>query len=176
MIRCVMNVEKNNKLRKKMTKDTSLDLQIDENQLDTEWLGQSQRYFQYASKAADARRDFDAAKDELEVTKAEVDQSIRSDPAKFGLTKLTEATVASAVIIQEEYQKAQENVRQARYSHDVYQAAVSALDHRRKALENLVTLFMANYFSKPRAPKGAEDDIDRMEKGSIRKRGRRRSE
>ena len=159
-----------------MTKDTSLDLQIDENQLDTEWLGQSQRYFQYASKAADARRDFDAAKDELEVTKAEVDQSIRSDPAKFGLTKLTEATVASAVIIQEEYQKAQENVRQARYSHDVYQAAVSALDHRRKALENLVTLFMANYFSKPRAPSGAEDDIDRMEKGSIRKRGRRRSE
>jgi len=158
-----------------MTKDASLDLQIDENQLDTEWLNQPQLYYRYAAKAADARRDFDAAKDELEVTKAEVDQSIRSDPAKFGLTKLTEATVASAVIIQEEYQKAQENVRQARHRHDVYQAAVSALDHRRKALENLVTLFMANYFSKPRVPKGAEEDVDKMEKGSVRRRGRRRS-
>ena len=156
-----------------MTKDASLDLQIDENQLDTEWLNQPQLYYRYAAKAADARRDFDAAKDELEVTKAEVDQSIRSDPAKFGLTKLTEATVASAVIIQEEYQKAQENVRQARHRHDVYQAAVSALDHRRKALEKLVDLLIANYFSAPRASKVSKSRMNEVEKEFTRRKGRR---
>ena len=154
--------------------DPKTDLQIDENQLDREWLDQPRLYFSYAREEADARRDWDAAKNSLELIRAETDQTIRDDPSRYGLGKTTEATIASAVVIQQEYQDAQEKANQARHRFDVCHAMVVALDHRKRALEHLVTLFMANYFSKPKARQGTEEQMDKVEKRAVRGGGRKR--
>jgi hypothetical protein len=50
---------------------------------------------------------------------------------------------------------------------------VAALDHRKKALENLVYLHGQSYFSAPTAPRGMKDRMDEVEKASVRGKARR---
>jgi len=152
-----------------------LEIQIDENSLDVEWVGQPRMYFKYASMLADAKREQDQAKVELDLVTAELDMVIRSDPDKFGIGKVTEAAIKATVLAQKEYGKAQKAVLTAKHGVDVLGAAVTALDHRKKALEGLVQLRLANYFSEPRAPEGAKERLGEASKENIRRRGRNRS-
>ena len=132
--------------------------EIDPNELDREWVRQPGLYHKYAVDLADARRDFEQAKTALDIAAADVDSVIRSKPEKFGLEKVTESGVKAAVLSSREYKSATDAVHAARHRVDVLQAAVTTLDHRKKALENLVDLRLANYFSEPRAgtPRGSE--------------------
>ena len=57
-----------------MKSQAVLEMEIDENALDEEWVEQPSLYFRYASMVADARRDLDQAKANLDLTKAEVDK------------------------------------------------------------------------------------------------------
>ena len=148
------------------------DFQIDKNNLDAEWLRQSNLYNKYAAKAADARRDFDECKNVLEVVKAEVSLSIRQSPEHHGISKVTEAVINQTVEIQGAVKDAQNDVVIARYQHEICSAAVNALDHKKKALENLVTLFMADYFSSPRAKKEEAGKMEEVERREIRGRGK----
>lgn len=154
-------------------KEIDFDIQIDEHRLDEEWLEQPRKYFRYAAKLADARRELDAAKAALDVTRAVTDRAIREDPAKFGLSKITEKSIEATVPVQKPCMEGQAAVIEARHDVDILQAAVGSLEQRRKALEHLVTLLMANYFASPRAPDGAKDRMREMEKKSVRRRGRR---
>ena len=158
----------------KARRDIELDISVDQNDLDHEWVAQPKNYFRYAAELADARRDQDQAKAELDLVQAELDQAVRSDPEKFGLSKATEASIKAVVLAQAEYTSAQQAMLKAKHDVDVLQAAVGALDHKRKALENLVTLWLNNYYSSPRSPKGSEDKIDEMKKDLIRRKGNRR--
>jgi len=155
-------------------KEIELDITIDENALDKEWTFQPRLYFRYAAKLADAKRDADQAKTEVELTKAELELAIRTNPEKFDLQKVTESAVASTVLAQAEYGRVRQADLDARHTVDILQAAVAALDHRKRALEGLVQLRLANYYSSPRAPQGAEEDMREMEKRLVRNRGRRR--
>ena len=154
--------------------ETILDLEIDENELDQEWTSQPSLYFRYAAKAADARRELDQAKSMLDVVKAETDRDVRSDPVAFGLVKTTEKQVEATVALQPKVLESQQEVIEARYNLDIFQAAATALDHRKKALESLVSLHLANYFSKPKAPEGAKDKMADVEKKMVRRKGKRR--
>lgn len=150
----------------------NLDLSIDEHQLEREWVEQPSFYFRYASKAAAARRDLDDAKNEQEVVKAELDQSIRDDPSKFGLSKVTEASIVAVIPTEPKYQAAQKAVTRAKYQVAIYDAVVTALDHRKKALEKLVDLHLSNYYSSPRASDRAKDNMEGVVKYSVRRKGR----
>jgi len=153
-------------------KDVEFDIAIDPNQLDTEWCDQPSLYFQYAAKLASARRDVDEAKADLDVTRAELDKAIRLDPASFGLVKITEAAITSAIPTQEKFCDANEAVIEAKHRADILSAAVSALDHRKKALENLVSLFLSNYYSRPKASEKSKERMDDIEKQQVRSKGR----
>lgn len=151
-------------------------LQIDEFNLDQEWINQPRLYYKWAAKSADARQRSDEAKAELEVVKAELSLAIRSNPEKYGFAKVTEVVVAAAVLQQEECENALQNFHNARHDYDIAQVAVSALDQRCKALEKLVTLKMADYFSEPKAPREAKGAMGEKVKQSVRRRGRERRE
>ena len=153
-----------------------VDLAIDENRLDDEWVDQPSLYFKWAAKLADARRDLEAFKSAMDIVKAEFYLNVRKNPEEFELTKPSEKTIESTVIGQPDYKSGQELIIQAKHKVDVIQAAVTSMDHRRKALEGLVSLYLANYFSNPKAPKGSEDRMDEIEKKSVRRRGKRTRE
>ena len=153
-------------------------LTIDENRLDEEWLGQPKLYFEWAKKAADARRDFDDAKNGLEVVKSEVSLEVRSDPEKFGVgTKLTEKIVDAVIMDDVRVAAAMQKVNDARHVFEIMAGAVSALDNRKTALVKLVDLRLSDYFSEPRASKESREGVEEMTKSTTRRRGRvRRSD
>jgi predicted nucleic acid-binding Zn-ribbon protein len=128
------------------------DLQIDPDALDLEWVNQPARFMFYAQQSAHAKDVRDRAKEKLEVVKAQVDGELRAGFAA-GEKKPTEAAIASMVLQSKEYQDANEEFMQAKLEADLLQAAVSAMDQRKSALENLVRLHSQQYFAGPKEPR-----------------------
>lgn len=157
-------------------KEIELDLQIDPHRLDEEWTAQPALYHAYAAELADVRRDYEMAKAAMELTKAELDKSIRSDPEAYGLTKLTETALAATILARPEHKTAQKKLIHYRHRVDVTQAAVNALDHRKTALVKEVDLFLADYYSRPRASEGSRERMDEVEKKAVRRKGRPKKE
>jgi hypothetical protein len=136
---------------------------IDELRLDMEWLRQPKLYYTWAARYADAKRDVGESKQELEVVKAELTRAIRADPVSFGLDKVTETTVPACVLEQLEFQDAQRKLLDVQHTADVLAAVVNTLEHRRRALENLVDLHGQNYFSTPHTADTGVRDIERRQ-------------
>ncbi len=136
-------------------------LEIDQNLLDKEWLNQPRFFFRYAKQLADARMAFEQAKANLKVVAAEADQKVRMRAAKID-QKLTEAIVSATVQRRDDYREAEQAVFTAKHNVDVLDAAVTALEHRKAALENLVRLHGQNYFSTPKADGDNRDMVNDM--------------
>ena len=146
-------------------------LEIDEFQLDKEWVGQAKLYFTWARKQADAVRRVDQAKSRLDLVKADLDATIRSDPGKYGLVKITEKPVENIILGNDDYQTAVAQVIQAKHESAILAAAVSALDHRKQALQCLVNLHGHGYFAEPRADGDNREAMDEAAKRAARGKG-----
>lgn len=136
--------------------NTSDFLKIDELRLDKEWLGQAELYYKWAEKLALARRKYDSAKANLDVTAAEVEKLIRVKFSQSDDKKPTEAAIKTKVLLDEDYKEAQDALIQASYRVNMYQAACTALEHRKRALTMLVGLHQSNYFADPKITGGRE--------------------
>lgn len=155
-------------------------LSIDENALDEAWLQQASLMHQYSVKLANARLELDDAKNALELARAKVAKKVRRNPKAFGCDgRLTESFVTDAVLLNSEFIEAQERVGEAKHTVDIVNAAVTALDHKRKALESLVYLHGQNYFAEPRvkgvgrevAGRIVEDSVKRKIRGKMPRTG-----
>ena len=82
---------------------SDMDLSIDLNALDTEWLEQPERFFTVAEQAADAKREVERTKLALDIAEAELDNDIRTNPAKYGIAKITEGAISSAIKLSKQY-------------------------------------------------------------------------
>lgn len=127
---------------------------IDKGRLDDELENQPKLFLKYSLKLADAKRDLEAAKAALDLTYAETDSNVRLNPEKFGLEKATEPAIKQAILSSKRYKEADAEVRRVKHDADVFQAYVSALDHRKRALEGLIELLKLDYWAAPRMPKG----------------------
>ena len=130
-------------------KDTS----IDDSALDVEWLQQASLTIKYCQIEAQARRDMDQAKQNLDIVEAELDQAIRTDPDAYSLPKVTESAIKAAILLDDKYKEAQEEYHQAQYELNMAQAAVRAIYAKKDALENLVRLHGQQYFAGPSVPR-----------------------
>jgi len=150
------------------------DFAIDEYNLDKECARQSNLYRKYAEAAADARKRYDEGKQAESVTRADVELQVRKDPDSFGVAKVTEGVIKSVVDADERIGKAVAEVIDARHDMDVMQAAVGALDHKKKALGDMVSLFLADYYSEPRTRSGDREAEEEFENRRMRKDQRRK--
>jgi len=133
--------------------DYEKDMQIDETALDVEWLEQPSLMMRYCRFATEARASVDMAKERLDAIKAQLDTNIRKDPAQYGLEKLTETLISNTVILQPDCIHQQEVLNELKMEDAMAQCAVRALEHRKKALENLVVLHGQQYFAGPSVPR-----------------------
>jgi len=132
-------------------------LKIDPLRLDKEWLGQATLYFEYSQQLADARKEADAAKVEMDLTQSELELKIRENPTKFGLKdKPTEANIKAAIPSRPRYKEAQAVYFNARHKVDVLTGAVVAIEHRKRALTMLVDLHRCGYFADPKNSASAD--------------------
>jgi len=148
-----------------MTKlDFESDIEIDETALDVEWLDQPRLMLRYCKHAADMRREVDLAKEALDVARAEADRAIRKSPSEYGIEKVTEASVQAAITTHKSYQEAVARHIEAKYEYEVALAAVRSFEQRKTALENLVRLHGASYFSGPSVPRDLSLEKQRAER------------
>lgn len=163
---------------KKDKKSKSLDeyldiLELDPFSLDDEWVGQPSLYGRFAAELAEARKEHEEAKADLKVVRADLGLQMRADPDSFDIPKSTEGAISDAITVHDEHVKATKRTINAQYRADLLTGVVTALDHRKRALEKLVDLRLSDYFSEPRAKKLASREA--MEKAADKKTfGRRK--
>lgn len=144
-------------------------VQISENNLDLECIRLPNQYLQWAHKSADAKRDVDERKNQLEVIDAELSKEIRADPGSFGLEKVTEASIASIILTQPRYQKALTRLNNAKHEADLIQAVVWALEHKKRTLTLLVELHGMGYFANPKVSERGREAVENMTKRKVRR-------
>jgi hypothetical protein len=125
------------------------DFTIDPSRLDDEWVNHSSKVFEYAVRAADARREYEEAKRRDEVLRADKSLAIRKNPEEYGLSKVTEGTIDAAIISHGDVVDSAYELIRRKNELDVLMAAVTALDHKKKGLECLVSLHATAYYSNP---------------------------
>lgn len=128
------------------------DVNIDETALDVEWLEQPNLMLKYGKLVAEARKEYDLAKENLDVVKAELDKKIRSNPEEYDIIKVTESAINAAILTHPDYQEASSKLIEAKYNLNLYQTAADAIDAKKAALENLVRLHGQQYFAGPKVP------------------------
>jgi len=155
------------------------DVKINPDALDVEWLKQAELMKKYAIHAADTKKEMDEVKERLDITKARIEMNIRTEPEKYGLSKITEGAIQSTILLQDEYQNLAHEYTSAKYENDVAIAVVRAIDQKKTALENLVKLLAASYFASPQSPRDLSQEWllerDRKEKNArvkIQRKGR----
>lgn len=135
-------------------------LDIDKNDLDKEFCRQPRLYIKYAAELANARMLLDESDNSLKAIKATLDGLIRSDPSAYDLPdKITETVIASAILLQDSYMKAQKKVSLAQYKVNLLFAMIGAFDHKKSALENLVKLQGQSYYATPRSDSEGKDRL-----------------
>ena len=147
------------------------DLAIDKHSLDTELLTQAQKMMRYSAAHAQAQFDRDRAKQALDVTKANLDASIRKELTDQQV-KFTEAVVDGKIRTAPNFLEEQSKFQDAEYKVNLLMGAVMAMNARKVALENLVRLFLSGYWADPRVQGGgtlkAEATQDAMEAAILR--------
>lgn len=128
------------------------DMHIDESALDMELLEQSSLMARYSRLLAEAGRDKDLAKEALDLKRAEIDLDIRDHPDAYKLTKLTETAITNCILTESDFQDCQKQYNDKNFEVNVLKGIVSAIEHRKSALENLVKLYGQNYFAGPAVP------------------------
>lgn len=128
------------------------DLALDASMIDVDCLNQPEMVMKYARIAADAELELDNLKERLELIKAELDNEIRTNPEKFGISKITETVVTNTVLMQTRYKKATADYLQAKHEARIVKGATEAVNHRKTMLENLVKLHGQSYFAGPSIP------------------------
>jgi len=151
-------------------------LKPDQFNLDKEWIAQPEYMLYYLDDMAQARLKMDAAKENIDEVKAQLDGDIRRDPKKYGLEKLTETLITNTIILQDKYKDAVNQLADTK--EDYYRASnvVQALEHRKGALENLVKLYSLGYFAQPTEPEMDKEIIRAKANENVKKRGRPRKE
>lgn len=153
-------------MAEKQEKDRKPITLIDKHNLDEEWVGQPKKVEKYALALAEAQFDLNELDAELDVVKAELGFAIRQNPGNYKLTKVTDESVKSTILLQTRHKEALAAVNEAQRVVDYYKGILNALENRKKALENLCYLHGQSYFG-PReitAPKGGGVDRSKMVK------------
>lgn len=151
----------------------TFDASIDITQLDKACLDQPMLVFRWNRALADATIALGLAKQALAVEIAENSREIRSNPVDFGLAKATDASVELALNEQPIIKKLQKKVIEAKHNADVLGAAVAALEHRKRAIGNLIDLYSMEYSSMPVVKGAARAKFEEMSKGGVRRRSQR---
>ncbi len=148
------------------------DIKIDEYNLQREWVRQSTIFAKYSEMLAGAKAELDSIENQIDIERAELYIEILQNPNNFGLSKTTEGAIAAAITKHPKIEALIKARNRARHKVDCISAYVKALNQKCSALENLVRLFLAGFYSEPKA--NAKDKISDAVKNEIRRRGQRK--
>lgn len=138
-------------------------LAIDQYNLEDECVGQPSLYAEVGDLATEARSIAKKAKDSLDFTRADLSFKIRKEPGKYGVEKVTEASIESAVIIQKEYQQAATAVIETQKVADAFGVLQESVGQRKSMLKDLVSLYIYNYYMSKAEMGGEKRQVNEVE-------------
>jgi len=134
-------------------RDFQADTIIDKDNLEGEWLEQASLYLYYAEAYSEAVYRRDKIKVKLEYCYAATYNKIKTNYDRYFDNKPTEAAIKERVILDSTYQKTILSLAKANKLVNDMAAAKTAMEHRKKALENLVQLKISGLYSEPKQRK-----------------------
>lgn len=145
------------------------DLEIDKHDLPGAWEIQPQLYMKWAEEHAYAVQVRDQAKDNLDLVRANLDSAVRADPAAYGFTaKPTEAAIGAVILQQDQYGDAVTALHEVNKNVNLLAGAKSAMEHKKRALENLTTLAVNEFYHSAGQPSQAA--VAHSKKGQSRQK------
>ena len=137
-----------------MNRDFKEDIHIDEHNLEGEWLEQPSYFLYYAEAHAEALYERDMAKSRLDLQYAKMYSDIKKNWEKYFDSKPTEPAIKEFIMKHPAYQTLERKLIEAAKDVNLLLSVKTAFDHRRRALENLVSLKIAGFHSEPRTRRG----------------------
>ncbi|MCP4373932.1 MAG: hypothetical protein GY797_38385 [Deltaproteobacteria bacterium] len=129
----------------------NLDIEIDENDLEGEWLTHPSLYMHYARELASAIARRDDAKLKLDWIAANIDLDVRKHwQSKYDLEKLTEGAIKNTIMINKKYMKAYRRYNKCVKVVNSMTGVKTAFEHKKHALSNLVSLQISGFHAEPR--------------------------
>ncbi len=143
--------------------DYAADVKINRFKLAEECEQHVSLYQYYADELASIRASTDRRKDVLSLIEAQRELSIRKDPPEDS-PKITEAVVKALVQSDERVIEAKNTLSAIRKEQYHLEAAVTALEHRKRMLDSLVQLLIAGFYSAPKTERKGNTEV--ADKGS----------
>jgi len=130
----------------------ALDIEINEEDLEGEWLTHPSIYAYYTEAFADSVYKRDDAKLKLEWVEAQIDLDIRQKwETKYKLpTKPTEAAIKNIIKTNKKYLNSMKKYNKCVKRVNSLQGIKNAFDHKKHALSNLVSLQISGFYAEPR--------------------------
>lgn len=122
---------------------------IDEHNLEKEWVKQPQLIYQLSNEIATIQYKIDSLKLKMVIHESELSVDIRANPEKYGLDKVTEKAIENIITNDEKRKKMEATLIEYQLNLSMLKGAYTALEHKKKALENLVHLLTIDYFAQP---------------------------
>lgn len=142
------------------------DIRIDETALDVEWLEQASLAMKYGKIYAIAKRRLTEVDEKIKVIRAELIKRANEDPKRCcKKDKPNAADIEAYYRNHERHKKAKEEWIEAQYELDMAEIAKNEISFTRKAaLENMVKLYVANYFAGPNMPRDITAEREKAER------------
>lgn len=134
-------------------RDYKQDISIDTNDLESEWIEQPSLFLYYAEAHAEAIHLRDTQKSKLDLVYSEMYSDIKKNWEDYFENKPTEPAIKEYIHKDKKYRKAEKNLIEATKDVNILLATKTAFDHRKKALENLVSLRISGFHSEPKNKK-----------------------
>ena len=138
-----------------MDHNYEVDLEIDQHQLDQEWLNQPNLFMKYAEAQAEAKRILDNAHEHVKVTRSKLVRECKSN-----FPKATGPEIEAYYREDKRHRRAKDKMIEAEYDYSLMCGAVQGFHMRKRALEDLVRLWAGEYYSSPRSPKDVDPEHD----------------
>jgi len=127
------------------------DLKIDRNDLVGDWEEQATLMMHYCDLYAIAVFERDTEKVRLEYIAAQLDSDVRKNFKNYGFaSKPTEAAIKNTVVMQKKYRRAVKKALLTAKQANLMAGVRTSFEHRKKALENMVTLLVTGFHSEPK--------------------------
>jgi len=140
--------------------DYELDMDIDPDQLDVEWLEQANVAFKYGRNWSNCRAELLRTEENIKLVRSEIIKQVNEDPDRY----LGEGVKPTAPVVEAFYRnnrrhkEAKKEWVQAQFEANVAEIAYKEISYTRKAaLENLVKLHGQSYFAGPSVPHNISD-------------------
>ncbi len=149
--------------------------EIDHNALDIEWIEHPKVFMEVSMELVEEKKKLKKLQMRKDIREADAMKEIKADPEKFGLkAKPTIPEFKSAVDIHEAVLNARQKINDQEYEVNMLAACVSALEHKKRALESLVTLHGQQYFASPTEPRDVDTEyLKDAGKRRARRRGKK---